>query len=262
MDNSNYNALQVILKQRMSNGLQFMVNYTWGAEIDDNGTFRSGYLPTRVERSRGLSDTPQVLNSTLVWDMPFGEGRTFNPGNRFVRSLVSGYQLSGIYTYNSGIPLAVTSSGCVESRTGPVHAQLQSGLLHQPTHQRQVRRWRNGDPLAFLHRHQRFHRSVRRLEQDSFGRSALSQLHHRQPGPHCPYGLRAPNAYDIDMSLKRTITLHEKYKIVLDAQAFNLTNVVIFSTPPVSTSTASTFGTVTGQSNLSRDIQLEGRFNF
>jgi hypothetical protein len=45
MDNSNYNALQVILKQRVSNGLQFMVNYTWGAEIDDNGTFRSGDLP-------------------------------------------------------------------------------------------------------------------------------------------------------------------------------------------------------------------------
>jgi len=49
---------------------------------------------------------------------------------------------------------------------------------------------------------------------------------------------------------------------VLNAQAFNLTNVVVFTGPPVSTSTASTFGTVTSQSNLSRDIQLEGRFNF
>jgi hypothetical protein len=42
--NSNYNALQLVVRQRMSYGLQFMFNYTWGAAIDDDGTFRSGYL--------------------------------------------------------------------------------------------------------------------------------------------------------------------------------------------------------------------------
>ncbi len=68
----------VVVKQRMSRNLQFMFNYTWGAEIDDNGTFRSGYLPTRIERSRGTSDTPNVINSTAVWNMPFGAGQAIN----------------------------------------------------------------------------------------------------------------------------------------------------------------------------------------
>jgi hypothetical protein len=63
VDNSNYNALQVVLKQRMSRNLKFMFNYTWGAEIDDKGTFRSGYLPPAsraraARRIRRMSSIP------------------------------------------------------------------------------------------------------------------------------------------------------------------------------------------------------------
>ena len=262
MDNSNYNALQVTLKQRMSNGLQFMVNYTWGAEIDDNGTFRSGYLPTRVERGRGLSDTPQVVNATAVWDMPFGDGKTFNPGNRIVRSLVSGYQLSGIYTYNSGIPLAITSSGCV------VPGQSQCMPNYNPAYAGSPRiNGKYGAGATALHSPS--YVDINAFVDPSVGSSKTSSTAALYPNytignlaRTAPYGLRGPSSYDIDVSLQRTISIREKYKIVLNVQAFNLTNVVIFTGPPVSTSTASTFGIVTGQSNLSRDIQLQGRFNF
>jgi hypothetical protein len=64
------------------------------------------------------------------------------------------------------------------------------------------------------------------------------------------------------MSLKRTITVHEKYKILLDISGYNMTNVVIFTAPAVSTGSPGTFGKVASQANLSRDIQLAGRFNF
>ncbi len=262
MDNSNYNALQVILKQRVSNGLQFMVNYTWGAEIDDNGTFRSGYLPTRVERSRGTSDTPQVVNATVVWDMPFGGGKTFNPANRIVRSLVSGYQLSGIYTYNSGVPLAITSSGCVDPGQSQCMPNYNPAYLGSP----RIHGKYGAGATALS---SPSYVDINAFVDPSVGSSKVATTAALYPNytignlaRTAPYGLRGPNSYDIDMSLQRTISIHEKYKIVLNAQAFNLTNVVVFTGPPVSTSTASTFGTVTSQSNLSRDIQLEGRFNF
>jgi hypothetical protein len=262
VDNSNYNALQVILKQRVTNGLQFMVNYTWSAEIDDNGTFRSGYLSNRIERSRGLSDTPQVVNATAVWDMPFGDGKMFNPSNRFVRSLVSGYQLSGIYTYNSGIPLAITSSGCVNPGQGQCMPNYNPAYVGSPRINGKY-----GAGATALHSPS--YVDINAFVDPSVGSSKVPATAALYPNytignlaRTAPYGLRGPSSYDIDMSLQRTITVHDRYKIVLNAQAFNLTNVVIFNGPPVSTSTASTFGTVTGQSNLSRDIQLEGRFNF
>ena len=72
--NSNYNALQLVLNKRMSNGLNIMANYTFSHEIDNQGTFRNGYLPTRVERARGTGDTPEILNITTVYNLPFGRG--------------------------------------------------------------------------------------------------------------------------------------------------------------------------------------------
>ncbi|MDP9050627.1 MAG: TonB-dependent receptor [Acidobacteriota bacterium] len=254
IDNSNYNALQVTLKQRVSHGLQFMVNFTWGAEIDDNGTFRSGYLSTRVERSRGLSDVPHVVNSTAVWDLPFGANRDFNPGNRIVRALVSGYQISGIYTASSGIPLAVVASNCV----APGQSQCMPNF--NPSYIGTARingKYGNGalatgspayvDINAFIDPG-----NTARYPNYTIGNLARTR----------PYGLRGPSSYDIDLSLKRTIAVHEKYKILLDVSAYNLTNVTIFTSPAVNTSSSGNFGKVTGQANQPRDIQLSGRFNF
>jgi Carboxypeptidase regulatory-like domain len=262
VDNSNYNALQVIVKQRMSRDLQFMFNYTWGAEIDDNGTFRSGYLSNRIERGRGLSDTPNVINSTALWDMPFGEGQPLNPGNRIVRSLVSGYQLSGIYTYSSGNPLAITSSGCVAPGVGQCMPNYNPAYIG-------TARMNGKYGAGALATSSPSYVNINAFVDPSVGSSANPATAALYPNytignlaRTAPYGLRGPNSYDIDMSLKRTITVHEKYKILLDLSAYNVTNVVIFSSPAVSTSTASTFGTVSSQSNNSRDIQLAGRFNF
>ena len=215
-----------------------------------------------MERSRGLSDTPQVVNATAVWQLPFGDGKTFNPGNRIVRALVSGYQLSGIYTYNSGIPLAITSSGCVD----PGQSQCMPNF--NPTFSGNARvngKYGSGATA----RSSPSYININAFVDPSVGSSKVAATAALYPNytignlaRTAPYGLRGPSSYDVDISLQRTIAIHEKYNIVLQAQAFNLTNVVIFNGPPVSTSTASTFGTVTGQSNLSRDIQLEGRFTF
>lgn len=261
MDNSNYNALQVVVKQIVSHGLQFMFNYTWGAEIDDNGTFRSGYLPTRVERSRGTADTPQVINSTAVWDLPFGSGREWNPSNRFARGLVSGFQISGIATYNSGVPLAIVTSGCIDPGQGQCMPNL------NPTYVGSA--YINGHYGAgATAKFSPSYVNINAFVNPSVGANsnpAVASLYPQYTignAPRtAPYGLRGPSNHDVDISLKRTIQIHERYNILLDVSAFNVTNSVVFNNPVVDASSSS-FGQVTGQSNNSRDIQLGGRFNF
>ena len=104
MANSTYDALQLTLRKRMSNGLQFTLNYTYSKEIDDQGTYRNGYLSTQVERSLGTGDTPQLLSITSVYNLPFGANNQFGSGNEIARAIVGGWSLSGIYTYSSGNP--------------------------------------------------------------------------------------------------------------------------------------------------------------
>ncbi len=77
----------------------------FSAEIDNNGTFRDGYLNPRVERSRGVIDEPSIINATAVYHASFGEGHAWGKPQYVERSVIGGWQLSGIYTYNSGIPL-------------------------------------------------------------------------------------------------------------------------------------------------------------
>ena len=113
------------LLQRMSHGLTFNINYTYSKNIGDDGSFRSGFdIPAavlsgggqswhqdRIDRSWTTTSVPENLHAFGVWNLPFGKGHL--GGNNWAgRNLAGGWQLSGIYTYSSGSPMAVTSNLC------------------------------------------------------------------------------------------------------------------------------------------------------
>jgi hypothetical protein len=108
--NENWNALEVSVRERLANGLNFMVNYTWSKSIDDLGTFRVGDN-TRLDRSISAASQPHNLIATAVYQLPFGRNHKW--GDNFAyRSAVSDWSLSGIGRYNSGAPIMVIGSGC------------------------------------------------------------------------------------------------------------------------------------------------------
>ena len=85
--NSNFNALEITLKQRTAHGLDMMLNYTYSKTIDDLGTFRVGDN-TRLDRSLSTADEPQNLAGTAVYQLPFGRGH-IGGDNLFVRAIGS-----------------------------------------------------------------------------------------------------------------------------------------------------------------------------
>jgi hypothetical protein len=252
--NSNYNSAQVILKERMSNGLQFMFNYTFSAEIDNNGTYRDGYLNSRVERSRGVIDEPSIINATAVYQLPFGESHAWGNRNTFERETVGGWQLSGIFTYNSGIPLTITGSGCVDpggstcmpnynpAFGGPVRI---NGSYGRGQTAKSLINYLN--PAAFINA-----TNTALYPNYTFGNVARTK----------PFGLRGPTSNDLDLSLKKNIKITERWNAVFDATAINVTNVVIWGPPASNVGTPSTFGQVSSVANSSRDIQLSLRINY
>ncbi len=118
---SSYNGLQSKLEKRFSRGVYFLASYTWSKAIDNqsNGTdtaIASGQYPQDPRNpglDRGLSsfDISQRFVGSFVWELPFGRGRAFGstlPGA--VNALVGGWQLSGIFTAQSGSPFSVLMS--------------------------------------------------------------------------------------------------------------------------------------------------------
>jgi hypothetical protein len=110
---STYHGLIARLERKFSHGLQFLASYTYSHSID-NSSFAGniGAQPAQAEDSynrkgeRGNSyfDVTQRVVVSYVWNIPF------NPGHGVVRSLLGGWQLTGITQMQSGNPWSILIS--------------------------------------------------------------------------------------------------------------------------------------------------------
>ncbi len=121
-----YHALQLTAEKHFSNGLEFLVNYTWSKSIDDSsvaddnvtwtGSFTSLQDPNKpyLERSLSTFDYPAVLKFSYSYDLPFGRGRMLG-GNmpRVLDAVVGGWRTNGIWYISDGrpLPLSVINGG-------------------------------------------------------------------------------------------------------------------------------------------------------
>ncbi|MGA8939129.1 MAG: hypothetical protein WB439_08190, partial [Acidobacteriaceae bacterium] len=271
--NTNYNALQIFVQQRLSRGLGFMVSYTLSKTIDDVGTFRTGYaIPSgvlansskaypidRIERSLSTQDQRQNLVGTATYDLPFGKDH-IGGGNPIVRALVSDWRLSGIFTYVSGNPLALTGAACSGiTGQGTCMPEYAPGFTGSA---RQNGKWGQGATAATLSKIQYINPAAFAEDSgDTLGNTART----------APDGLTGPGNYNLDASVRRSFSLWRdgRVKFVFDASAFNTFNHVWFGS---ASSTAdgkiavsvgsSSLGTVSGQANNPRQFQLSGHINF
>lgn len=115
--NSNYNGMVATLRKRTSNGLSFTGSYTLGKALDDNSSFfgsdrdNGAYADTRnrkIERAASGNDVRHRVVATYIYTLPFGSGRRWmSDAPRLLRSLVGGWDTSGIFNYRSGFPFTV-----------------------------------------------------------------------------------------------------------------------------------------------------------
>ncbi len=111
--NSEYNSLQVSLRQRLWKGLSATGNYTWGHAIDDTSAVRNT-VPTdsydlTFQRGSSTFDVRQVFTSFISYDVP-------QLGTRLPR-LTKGWQLNSLLTFSTGQPINILA-GTNVSGTG------------------------------------------------------------------------------------------------------------------------------------------------
>lgn len=246
--NSNFNAFELVLKQRPTHGLTFTFNYTLSKTIDDDGTFRSGYLNNRVERSLSVVDMPQNLNVTFVYKLPFGRQGTFTGSNPIARTITRDWAISGIVTYQSGTPLAITATKCLNPGQGTCMPDLVSGFSGSA---RINGGWGHGVTSKNV--------KVPFIDASAFSIPAPYTIGNAPRT--APLHLFGPAYKDVDISLRRQFQIYGRTKLLLQGDAFNLFNNVVFG--GIKTTVGdSNFGEVTSQANSSRDIQLAARIEF
>ena len=118
--NSSYQALQLKLEKRFSNGLQFLATYVWSKTIDEASGSGNGFPsigtidPNNRKLDRAVSqyNIPQVFQFSYVYQLPFGRGKRFGAGmNPVLDAIVGGWRTSGIWRFDDGQPLQVSLAG-------------------------------------------------------------------------------------------------------------------------------------------------------
>ncbi len=115
---ANYDAATLSVRQRLGKRLTMDFNYTFSKTMDEgsglqNGAVTSGagFLlnPFRQGDMYALADfdAKHIINVNGVFKLPFGRGETFFGGvNKYADIFLGGWQLSGIFRYNSGRPFS------------------------------------------------------------------------------------------------------------------------------------------------------------
>jgi Carboxypeptidase regulatory-like domain len=240
---SNYHSFQFLLDKKFSKGLAYMVSYTWSKSIDigSSGWYgvegHSVQDPYNFNNDRSVSgfDLPHVLTVNFVYQLPFGPGKQFNPGNKVLSHITGNWQFNGIALYRSGIPYNLSVPGDI-ANTGSQGYMRPNYLggdtkLANPT----ASKWFNtaafGVPAAF-----------------TFGTA----------GRHI---LRRDGLQNYDLSIFRQFPILESKSLEFRAEMFNALNSINYGTPDGNILSAN-FGAVFGTGNQPRQIQLALKFIF
>ena len=123
--NMNYNALQVVLQKRASNGLEAQVSYTyqkcmansagyygsWGGQSQNADSYWQNIFNPNGDYAQCYWDTKHVLSAYAVYDLPFGKGKQFGhdlPGS--VNAVVGNWAINPIISWHGGFPLNMRGS--------------------------------------------------------------------------------------------------------------------------------------------------------
>jgi len=257
LGSSMYNALEVVLEQRFSHGLQFRVGYTYsrlnndGSETGQSGDGRNARIqnpacPHSCEWGLSDDDTPHVLLFGYTWEIPVAQHST-----GAMATLLKGWNISGVQRYESGRPLNITMANVVFDPTTNSTVGL-GNILFNP----QKRPDRAKGVSARAPVNGSFY-NPRDPNQFFFKGSAWSD-----PGANL-FGTAARadgtargfSTFSEDINLFKTFALKEQLSMRFEAQFGNIFNRTQFCDPSTFWS-GGDFGSIGTQCNQPRSIQF------
>ena len=247
--NSNYHSMQISAQRRFSGASQINFAYTWSKNLTDNQTDRStapqDSYNIPAEKGRATLDRRHVFNFNYVYELPF-----YDKQNGLVGKLLGGWQLSGIFTWQTGLPFTVTTSNFDPAGSGIINAN--------PAGRPNV--W--CDPNASApHTQQQY------FNTGCFAANPANTLNTRLAGYQNVFGnagrgiIEGPGTRRIDVTVSKNIRFGESFRIQLRAETFNVLNTTNFRGFSSTNNTSTLFGVV-GSVRDPRTMQFGAKIIF
>ncbi len=251
----NYNALQLSVQKRLTNGLEFQANYTWSKCLTNSIGYYGLYgdLNASVDQSGGnyfywqntynahgnygpcYYDAKHAFNGFVTYDIPFGRGRMFGRNmNRAVNAVIGDWQIDSIVTFHSGFPFTVGANDV--SKTGSF------GSLASCSGSPQVYGRRDAPQGGY----QWWNPSTFFQPTSGFGNCGIGVI-------------RGPGLHTADLSVSKLFAITERQNVEFRAEAINFTNTPILAGP--NSSLGPNLGLVNA-SQGARNVQFGLKYNF
>jgi hypothetical protein len=212
--NSNYNSLQAQLRKPFQNGGIATLAYTWSKGLTDSQQYN--YEPMnsynlRADYGPAYYNRPQVFVASYVYPLPF-----WVKGDNWYKKGLGGWQVAGVTTISSGLPINVGNStdvagiGQIDNTTNAVYnGSAVTGKAERPD--------LVGNPYAG--ETNRYHH----LNASAFANPAPGTF-----GDLQNFGIRGTLTSNWDASLQKRFPLTERLGLNFRAEAFNFPNHISF----------------------------------
>ena len=239
-DSSSYNGLQVTLNKGPSHGFSFGTSYVWSKVLSygqanlllqnqpqDNDNIRAEY-------GRAPFDVRNRFVGHALWDLPLNSWT--HTDSRASNLLLGGWQLSAIFSGESGLPVNITNSGSAYPSDRPDPG--------------------TGDTYL-----SGYHQTLQYLNPAAFSRVAISPLSKAQirGGYLRRNAVQQPGSINVNTALGKSFSINDRVKVQIKADTFNTFNHTNLS-GLVGNINSSSFGRLT--SATARTMQLTGRITF
>ena len=242
-----YNAAQVQLEKRYTNGLSFLVSFTLSHALSNTASgFTSFSNPSldknnqKAEWTVDGSDSPQALNIAGTYELPIVPGRKFLNKPTLVNKMLGGWQFSPLLTYASGNPQSLSVDNGNALGNGFNRPNMTTGAQMDVNYNNVYK----GLPV--------------------FNIGAFSNPGVFTPGntPRNLASLRSPAGLNENMALAKSFPIGEHVKAKFEIEYFNVFNRLIFGGPDTSLGDANFGLVINSQANTRREGQAHFTIRF
>lgn len=250
---SNYHALVLRVEKRYNNGFSLLNSYTFSKAITNAPQFRNAggvngnenspaqdSFNLRADRGLASFNVAHRWVTTALYELPFGPTKRWVKEG-FASRIASGWQVSGIFTAQTGFPFTINVQGDtagVGAGTGGIYVRpnaVPGQTWELPGDQRSTSRY--------------------------FNTAAFSQPAAGAFGNVGKNTVIGPGLGNLDLVISKTISFRERYRIELRGEAFNVANHSNYLLVGRIINTPATFGRVLSQLDP-RQIQVSLKLFF
>lgn len=272
---TSYYAMQLRAEKRYHNGFGILSDFTWGKQMDETQYVTSYIVSMKLKRMLSTADRRFLITVTPTYVLPFGSGKwIWSSAPAPINAAISGWELSGVYLYNSGSPLSMPTNSAYWDGTDPSLGSKKtkkawfntSKFYPFPSRSTTVATLATYPAWTGVQNAPGY--SWQPTSSSDATKNGVYNDYHLWSTNNSPtFGdVRNAAADNFDLGLRKMFDLHEQYKFQLRFDAFNALNHPRYTQPDLTPGDAY-FGYTNGtaqpnESNQPRAIQIAAKFYY